>query len=222
LFAPALTLEQNGEVQEATTGQLLSEQYPTSRWQAGELVRERRMLQIPLSAAPGSAMLSLCWGERCERLGELEITGAEQLAALPAEAQSVDVTFGEFVRLVGYSLPQTTVNAGEEVVLTLYWQAITSVAGDYTVFTHILDADGRLIGQHDGPPADGRRPVSSWLPGELIADTHAMAFRDRAYTGPATVEVGLYDPQTGQRLLMPNGDDAFKLPLTLSIKGSNG
>jgi hypothetical protein len=218
---PELSLEQNGKIHAAARGQLLVEQYPTSNWQSGEIVRERRMVEIPVWAAPGVATLSLRLGERSEWLGEVEIGSVERLEALPRDVQPVNASFGELARFAGYSLPQSTFHTGEDVAITLYWQAIRSGGDDYTVFVHILNTDGRLIGQHDGVPADGRRPTGGWVEGEYIADTHLVVFRDPAYSGPATIEVGLYDPQTGQRLELADGSDAFRLPAPLTIQRSS-
>jgi hypothetical protein len=218
---PEVVLGQNTEIEATTRGRLLVDEYPTSQWQTGEVVRERRLVEISLSAAPGPAMLSLRLGNHTELLGTVEIVAAERLDELPAGVQLTNATFGDLARLAGYTLPQTTLVAGEDVIVTLYWQAQTSGGEDFTVFAHLLDADGRLIGQHDGPPADGRRPISSWIAGEYIADTHVMVFRNPNYVGPASIEVGLYDPQTGQRLKLADGSDAFRLPTTLTIQSSS-
>jgi hypothetical protein len=220
---PEVVLEQNADVEVTTRGLLLVHDYPTTKWQAGEVVRERRLLQIPLLATQGSATLSLRLGNRTELLGTMEIVATERLEELPADVQLTDATFGGLARLAGYTLPQTPLVAGEDVVITLYWQAQTSGGKDFTVFAHLLDADGRLIGQHDGPPVDGRRPISSWTAGEYIADTHVMVFRNPNYVGPAFIEVGLYDPLTGQRLKLADGSsgDAFRLPVMPVIGSSS-
>jgi hypothetical protein len=215
---PQVVLEQEGIMLQESSGRLLADVYPTSQWRPGELVRERRLVTLPFSAAAGGAVLSLRLGGRHERLGELQIAAVERLASLPSTARPVEASYGGLARLVGYELPQTTVRAAEAVSITLYWQALQTGGADYTVFVHLLDESGRLIGQHDGEPAGGQRPVSSWVAGELIADPHSLVFRHTEYTGTATIQVGLYDPLTGRRLSLPAGGDVFPLPANLLVE----
>jgi hypothetical protein len=129
----------------------------------------------------------------------------------------VRVRFGDFAELVGYGLPALEVTTAQPLPLTLYWRGLEGTsATNYLVFTHLLSQDGRLIGQHDGAPAGGTRPTTGWVAGEIITDPHSMAFADAAYTGPAKIAVGLYDPATG-RVLTDTGDDRVVLPVTLNV-----
>jgi hypothetical protein len=91
-----------------------------------------------------------------------------------------------------------------------------AAAANYAVFTHILAADGHLVGQHDGPPAEGQRPTPGWLVDEIVIDRHPMAFRE-VYVGPAQIEVGLYDPATLDRVLTADGADHLILPSSLDV-----
>ncbi len=91
-----------------------------------------------------------------------------------------------------------------------------------TVFVHLLDEQGVIIGQSDGEPAGGSRPTSSWLPGEYIADQHSVRVRDDALLGSATLVVGLYDAATGQRIAWvdENGQvtgDSLRLPSPVRV-----
>jgi len=67
-----------------------------------------------------------------------------------------------------------------------------------------------MFAQHDAPPAGGARPTTTWLPGEIVADDHALAV-DPDARGPALVEVGLYDPVTLGRLPLLAGKDRVVL-----------
>jgi hypothetical protein len=129
----------------------------------------------------------------------------------------VRVQFSNFAELVGYSLLTADVTAAQPVPLTLYWRALEGVSPvNYEVFTHLLAEDGHMVAQHDGPPAGGTRPTTTWTPGESIVDPHSMAFGDPAYTGPTRIAVGLYDPATG-RVLTVTGDDRVVLPITINV-----
>jgi len=129
----------------------------------------------------------------------------------------VRARFGDFAELIGYDLPAGEVTAAQPLLLTLYWRGLDGTSPtNYLVFTHLLSQDGRLIAQHDGPPAGGTRPTSSWAAGEIIADPHPMAFADTAYVGLATIAVGLYDPAVG-RIPIDTGADRVVLPVTVSV-----
>jgi len=120
---------------------------------------------------------------------------------------------GDAIRLVGYDARQT----GERTWhLTLYWQAQRTLLADYTVFVHLVDAGGRLAGQHDGVPVNGDYPTRWWLPNQVIADQHTLVL-DKPLAGQAMWQVGLYDLATLTRLPAFDGagqrlpDDAIRL-----------
>jgi hypothetical protein len=48
-----------------------------------------------------------------------------------------------------------------------------------------------------------------------------MVFRDPDFEGTVRVEVGLYDPQSGERVRLQDGADRFLLPVELEIEKSN-
>ena len=136
---------------------------------------------------------------------------------VPAASGAVNVRFGDFAELVDYSLPAAETTAAQPLLLTLRWRALQNTStANYLVFTHLLSEDGSLIAQHDGAPAGGTRPTSEWGPGEVIADSHPMAFYDAGYVGPARIAVGMYDPATG-RVLTQTGDDSVILPTVITI-----
>jgi len=138
-----------------------------------------------------------------------------------ATSGALQARFGDFAQLIGYSLPTTEIAASESLVLTLRWQGTESPSPmDYMVFSHLLSQDGRLIAQHDGMPANGNRPTTTWSPGEIIVDPHAMTFKAEArdYTGSATIAVGLYDPNNpGNRVSVSAGGDYVVLPVTINV-----
>ncbi|MHB0876795.1 MAG: hypothetical protein ACYC5O_12225 [Anaerolineae bacterium] len=96
--------------------------------------------------------------------------------------------------------------------LRLYWQATEPLARDYTVFVHVVDDAGTKWGQRDSQPVDRARPTTSWRPGAVIEDDHRVYID---VNGPAQgyhLLLGLYDLETGERLLLENGDSALELP----------
>jgi hypothetical protein len=214
---PRLSLVQAGEELAFVEEAPVSGRYPTDRWRQGETVREHRRLVAPPAAA-GPAEIVLSVGQQRLVLAEVEIVAEEHIFTPPAAAYSLDAQFGDVARLAGYDLPERDFTTAEPVPVTLYWQSLsTGRADDYTVFVHLLAEDGRLIAQHDAPPDNGRRPTSGWVAGEFVVDPHEMTFREQGYTGPATIEVGLYDPDSGERLLTAEGRDFVYLTVELEI-----
>jgi hypothetical protein len=127
------------------------------------------------------------------------------------------VRFSDFAELVSYGVPAAAVTTAQPLPLTLYWRGLEGTSSsNYMVFTHLLAGDGHIVAQHDGPPAGGTRPTGEWATGEFITDLHPMAFADTAYTGPARIAVGLYDPATG-RVLTGTGEDRVILPITVNV-----
>jgi hypothetical protein len=100
----------------------------------------------------------------------------------------------------GHAVEQVAVAPGGEVRLALYWRAETRIAGEYVVFSHLLDETGWLRGQQDNPPRQGTFPTSAWTPGETVIDVYRIPLAPDAPLGAALIEIGMYDPADGQRL----------------------
>jgi hypothetical protein len=107
---------------------------------------------------------------------------------------------GDSVRLLSYRLDTRRAEAGGEVSLTLYWQALGGMDASYTVFTHLMDDAHRIWGQKDNPPASGTFPTSEWREDEVVEDSYVIPVQGDAPPGTYRLMVGMYDPQTMQRL----------------------
>ncbi|GAB4277397.1 MAG: hypothetical protein Kow0080_28360 [Candidatus Promineifilaceae bacterium] len=215
---PSLRVVQNGRVLVADDRAPVAGRYPTTLWQPNQLVAEVRVLTIP-PGSDGTAEIAVVWNGVAISLQQIVIEGETAIFTPPQPQTAVSVQFGSVAKLVGFDLPNREVAVGDVVPLTLYWQAdAPDTAVSYTVFAQLLDENGVLIAQHDSLPANGRRPTTGWVTGEYVTDSHALVFKEGvAYTGPAVVVVGLYDPQTGARLLADTGQDYFVLPVGVEI-----
>ena len=132
-------------------------------------------------------------------------------AALPPLPQGTAYAgadaFGDAITLDGHTLKGAKVAPGGKLTLTLAWRALSPAPGNLNFFVHVVDAQGRILGQFDGPPLGGSYPPSRWQPGERILQTADISIAKDAPTGPATVRVGWYDWQTGERLALPGTPD---------------
>lgn len=215
---PTVQLQQ-GEAVLASADSTILPLYPTTDWPPDALVAEQRRLLIPPDAA-GTAEVVVQLNGRTQSIGHIQINAEARQFTPPTPQYPLDIPFGDVAQLVGFDLPSTAVAVNEAVPLTLYWRSQqTGVPTAYTVFTQLLAKDGRLVGQHDAAPANGRRPTTGWVADEYVTDDHLLQWHE-PYTGTAVILVGLYDPQTGIRLTLPDGADALHLPVSVTVNGN--
>jgi 4-amino-4-deoxy-L-arabinose transferase-like glycosyltransferase len=132
------------------------------------------------------------------------------VAQLPPEANPTDATFGEVAGLIGYKLSTSAVRPGQTLDVTLFWQAGESTPTNYSLFLHLVDEQGLIIAQRDIFHGAGLYPTGQWESGVRFADTYTLAVPGTAYA-PAKAELvaGLYNRETGDRLRLKTGEDAF-------------
>jgi hypothetical protein len=135
-------------------------------------------------------------------LGDIFVDPWPMETTLPPIDTPKRADFGEppAIELHGYDLSPATVNPGEPATLTLYWRATAPVEENYVVFVHLVDSQGNVVAQGDGPPVSGFRPTSSWRAGEAFVDAHTFTLPGSLGDGPYTLWIGLYEPSTGGRL----------------------
>ncbi len=126
------------------------------------------------------------------RIGE---EGEPSLAAYPVGANLADKAV-----LVGHEGIPDTVQAGQAVHLTLYWEALSRMDEDYTVFVHLVDSEGSPIAQSDSQPLSGFYPTSFWEVGELVRDEHDVHVDASTPAAEYELVVGMYLLSTRERL----------------------
>lgn len=207
-----VTLQMRGADQRVTTladDGPVHGRYPTSQWQAGELVADRLALRIPPDTPPGSFALEVqVDGWTAQSLGRFDVEAVARNWAPPASSHPMSVTLGNQVALVGYEAKCQMSNAKcQNVTLTLHWRALQEMAESYTVFAHLVDGNGEVRAQRDSAPMSGAYPTTLWQPGEYVTDVHTIAIPPDLPPGDYALEVGLYLANTGARLpVAGNGD----------------
>jgi 4-amino-4-deoxy-L-arabinose transferase-like glycosyltransferase len=187
--------------------------YPTTNWTAGEVIKDRYGLTIDQDVPAGDYELELMLLNRATyepliassglptiSLGQLRIEVWERQFTVPAIQHPLEVNLGNKVELLGYDLDRTSAKPGESLHLTLYWRALVDMDASYTVFTHLLGGDNRIWGQKDSVPKAGTYPTTLWVEGEVVADEYEIIVKSDAPPGQYMIEVGMYLPQSGQRL----------------------
>jgi hypothetical protein len=108
--------------------------------------------------------------------------------------------FGETIRLRGYNVSPSELTAGDELSVTLFWENTGPADNYWSVFAHLVSADGDLIAQHDKIPYEGLYPPDRWWPGQVVDDVYRIEVPPTAMPGIYYLSLGMYDHLTGERL----------------------
>jgi hypothetical protein len=173
--------------------------YDLANWETGQVLRGQYLLR--LDAALESGVYDFLLGEQVP-VGQVVVNAPERILTEPEMEFVADLLFGERIRLAGYTL------TGDPLGVALVWTAVAPVDESYHVFVHLVDEDGTIAAQADGQPANWTRPTSGWMPGEYIIDQHVLTVGPEIQTNKLQLRVGLYDPDTGERLTVAGADFA--------------
>ncbi len=190
--------------------------YATAVWQPGKPFRDAYTLSpTNIEAVPGQATLLLTlhpWGEPGQplpvvvndlpvgsMLTVLQLKIAPSIPASYQPSQPTQAIFGQQAVLYGFDALQT-IGTAQPIEIALYWEALNTGGQDYNIFVHLLDENGELVAQADGPPQNGRYPTSIWETGEEIKDIRRIMLPEEIPPGQYLVAIGMYDLETGQRL----------------------
>lgn len=121
--------------------------------------------------------------------------------------KTVDLRFGDEIRLTGYTLHGQDNVPGGDVALTLFWEATAPIARAYSVSTQVIDrTDNYKAGQRDGEPGCNLYPTTVWAPGGVIIDRYFINLDAHARPGTYTLLIGLYDRADGARPMITTAD----------------
>jgi len=187
--------------------------YPTTDWTTGEIIKDRYALTIGDDVPAGDYELELMLPNRATQeplaassglptipLGRLKVEAWERQFTIPSIQHPLEVNLGNEVELLGYDLDRISAKPGDSLRLTLYWRGLEAMDESYTVFTHLLDGESRVWGQKDNVPQAGVYPTTLWVEGEVVTDQYEIVVKPDALPGQYVIEVGMYLPQSGQRL----------------------
>jgi 4-amino-4-deoxy-L-arabinose transferase-like glycosyltransferase len=199
--------DQNGQAVQWSTVSLALADQPSD----ANLIRKEVVFQLPPDTDTGDYAFYLFNCGACEQFAQVHIKQRFQefVAVGDVEiAHPMNSAFANGIRLLGYDIAEETIAPGEPVRLRLFWQTTAPVDAQFKVFTHLLgdvfnaETENFLWGQQDNEPVNNKRPTTTWRPGEIIVDAYAMPTALNAPAGSYTLEIGLYNPVTGERLLV--------------------
>jgi len=122
-------------------------------------------------------------------------------AQAPTGTQPVHLEFDDLARLYAFQVTPQRTAPGNEVNVTLCWQALGATTIDYSVFVQFVGEANKIVGRRGTYPGLGSFPTSLWQPGDAFCDLYRVPVSSDAQ-GPAVyaVEVGLFDLETGDRV----------------------
>jgi len=180
--------------------------YPFEDWPSTQFVIDHHRPRIPTMVPPGDYRLKLrLMGAANDTLlvadlGSLAVSAADRNYSSPTLSYPLAASFGDEIVLLGYDLERVT---ADQHLLSLAWQAQSEPSSAYTVFVHVLHEDGTCcLWQQDLEPVQGTYPTSHWLNGEVVIDEYTIELPGDLAPGLYPLEVGLYLPETGHRLLV--------------------
>jgi len=165
-----------------------------------------------LSPAMAIFMVGLDWPSGEYRLQDPhEILGLQLTVANEARLfqlpkidgfTTVEANFADHIKLLGYTLPTRRVEVGGGLPLTLYWQSLAPVVGDYVVFDKVLGEDLKVYGGYDRLPREYYSTIL-WGNGEIVEDGFGVPISPNAPPGVYNLHIGLYTRATGEPISLP-------------------
>jgi hypothetical protein len=162
---------------------------PTAEWaNVGRTIDTARRTGRPVLLIKPMSGLEIKF--RLEEQGTLQRVLGPAVERQPQKPRVVN--FADEIRLTGYDLEPNMVQDGGQVTIALYWQPLRHLTEEYTTFVHLVNAEGRVVGQSDHRPGGVFYPTSLWQPGELLLDIHRLSLAQDLGRAPFSIEVGLY------------------------------
>ena len=193
-------------------------------WLPGGVYLQRRFLTVwPSVDAPvlaqfrvswidpntGNVLPARCGDSPCDgRVGLIPI-GLDYVAVSDGLRARAMASFGpdSELKLVGLAHERTS-SPGQAVTITSTWRLEAASIPDWTLFVHLLSADGNLVAQADAQPHGGLYPTRVWHWGEVVVDALRVALPADLAAGDYRIVLGTYRSDTIERQLVRSADGA--------------
>jgi len=142
-------------------------------------------------------------GVEAQEMGSFTVYDYGNIRGIQPEISFRD-SFGEELLFLGYDLTGTC-KIGGACRLTTYWQVLSPVDEPRAVFLHLVDGSGRIIAQDDALGA----PSDYWRKGDILLQL--LSINIPGGIQPAGLNIGLYNPITGQRVPLIDGSEFLQL-----------
>lgn len=195
---------------------------PTTSWDVDEVWPDGHSFTLDESTAPGYYRVDVNFYGPADiedigtiaTIGYLAVADETRRRAPDSAARGV---FGSRIALTDAALDATTLRPGDDLRMTLRWRALQPLHADLVAFVHVLDREGRLVAQHDGPPDGGFAPTSTWSPDVPLDQAVTVELPADLVPGAYRVQLGLYDPETLVRLPVTEGAEPGETVVQLGV-----
>ena len=206
---------------------------PTTLWEPGAIYADRYLVQIVRSIGEQSPLLADVYvgfinpqkedagklpiiarnsdGEEIVPfVGQIEVEPMRPSTVAGAALQPGGAVFGNVMSLAGYGLDtgpngDVALSGTDVLTVTLLWEAVGVPAADYTVFAHLLDAEGNRVAGFDQAPAADRFPTSAWRESDKILSHLPIALAG-AEPGQYELWIGIYESGSEGATRLPVSD----------------
>jgi mannosyltransferase len=132
-----------------------------------------------------------------------------ELGSVGAPLRAINARFGDALLLERAAVSSLNVSSGDAVRIELHWRVVAPPGRDLMIFVHLLDSNNRIVAQHDGPPSSV--PTTAWQPDETRRSRAAVLLPSGVPRATYRLLIGVYDPQTGERLRLEDGRDGVEV-----------
>lgn len=209
--------------------------YPTSLWQANEIIPDSHGLLIPTGTPPGQYRIMIDWLDATS--GALQpVTGGTPIVTVenthsPVEQvfvrRRVNAIFGNLVSLVGVNSPAQLGPPGDKFSAALVWRAQTDLRDEYAVDFRLTDASASTVAEWKDLPLVSTLPTNRWRQGDTYQEFYDFDLSP-GLSPNLSMHLSVVD-KSGHRLSVRSGSnpsqalsflDQFGLRLDLPIRGS--
>jgi|GEM_PF-2058961 len=185
----------------------------TSHWAVGETATDYYTLPIPAYTPPGDYTLKVVvYNTAGERLAPID--GLADLSSpltqvtvmptgLPVEPASlaigtpVELPVTDNLHIIGIDLsPSTTARPGDQMRVSLAWQATSAPQQDYGLVLGLIGEDGLAYATTPQPLVATQYPTSEWRPGEILLANYTLLLPPSLTSGDYTLAMRLLDLET--------------------------
>jgi hypothetical protein len=183
--------------------------FPSSQWQPGDRFIESIQLYLPETAYTNTtAELSIgLYAPEGYRLGISQSDGTFIGDALPLAAVAITPASGDYpnplnqnfndeAQLVGYEYSSRQLHPGDDLEVTLYWEALPALETDYAIRVQLQGEDGMIYARGNTHVEARQYDGVDWHPGEVIRDVHTLTLDPNLSPGSYLIYVALIDSET--------------------------
>jgi hypothetical protein len=99
-----------------------------------------------------------------------------------------------------------SIERGQALNVDVSWAATAPITRPYTIFVHLIDANGQLAAQYDNIPLQGAWPTTCWQIGQSFSETLPLAIPPDLPAGRYQLRLGFYWLPNLERAPIGNSD----------------